>query len=331
MPHRVSVIATVLNEAESIERLLASLLKQTRPPDEVVLVDGGSTDDTLARIERFGRATDLPLKALSLPGCNISQGRNLAIAAASGSLIAATDAGVRLDDDWLEHLLAPFAGDDAPDAVGGFFVADPCSTFELALGAATLPLVEEIDPASFYPSSRSIAFRREVWQAVGGYPEWLDYCEDLFFDFALLDAGYTLGFAPQALARFRPRPTLRAFFQQYYRYARGDGKADFWRYRHLIRYATYLVVLPSLLILCAWHSPLWLVALSAGAVAMMHIPVRRLFAAPATLSMRERLAALCWLPIIRCTGDVAKMLGYPVGVWWRWHHAPGDAWPKRHF
>ena len=331
MPHRVSVIATVLNEAESIERLLASLLKQTRRPDEVVIVDGGSTDDTLARIERFGRATDLPLKALSLPGCNISQGRNLAIAAASGSLIAATDAGVRLDDDWLEHLLAPFASGDAPDAVGGFFVADPCSTFELALGAATLPSVEEIDPAGFYPSSRSIAFRREVWQAVGGYPEWLDYCEDLFFDFALLDAGYTLRFAPQALARFRPRPTLRAFFHQYYRYARGDGKAGFWRYRHLIRYATYLVVLPSLLILSAWHSPLWLLALSAGAVAMVHIPVRRLFAAPSALSVRERLAALCWLPIIRCTGDVAKMLGYPVGVWWRWHHAPGGAWPKRHF
>jgi len=189
MADQVSVIATVLNEAQSIEALLDSLLRQTRPPDEVVIVDGGSTDGTLGRVEGFGRATDLSLKVLSLPGCNISQGRNLAIGTARGPLIAATDAGVRLEDDWLEELLAPFGKDDPPDVVGGFFVSAPESTFELALGAVTLPTVGEIDPARFYPSSRSIAFRREAWEAIGGYPEWLDYCEDLLFDFALLDAG----------------------------------------------------------------------------------------------------------------------------------------------
>lgn len=329
MPHQVSVIATVLNEAESIESLLDSLVKQTRLPDEVVIVDGGSTDDTLSKIEHFGQATDLPLKALSLPGCNISQGRNAAIAASRGSLIASTDAGVRLEDDWLEQLLAPFAADHPPDVVGGFFTSAPESTFELALGAVTLPSAEEIDVVSFCPSSRSIIFRREAWQAVGGYPEWLDYCEDLLFDFALLDAGYVVGFAPRAVARFRPRPTPRAFFRQYYRYARGDGKADFWRYRHLVRYATYLAALPSLVVLSFWHSPLWLLALAVGAIAMMRTPVRRLLPRLAALPLRDRLAALCWVPVIRWTGDVAKMLGYPAGVWWRWHHAPREEWPKR--
>ena len=329
MAYQVSVITTVLNEAGSIGVLLGSLLRQTRLPGEVVLVDGGSTDGTLEVVECYARKASLPIRSLCVPGCNISQGRNTAIAAAHGEIIAVTDAGVRLAEDWLEQLLAPFESADAPGAVGGFFLSDPHSPFELALGAVTLPLLEEIKPASFYPSSRSVAFRREIWEAVGGYPRWLDYCEDLLFDFALLDAGYALAFAPRAVVHFRPRSTLRAFCRQYYRYARGDGKADFWRYRHLLRYAAYLLAMPALLVLSIVHSPLWLLAFAGGIVAMLRTPLRRLLPELGRLSWRKRLVALCWVPLIRWTGDVAKMCGYPVGVWWRWRHAPAGPWPKR--
>ena len=113
----------------------------------------------------------------------------MAIAAAHHALIAATDAGVRLERDWLEQLLiVPCRAEDPADVVSGAFVAAPETLFELALGAVTLPAIDEIDPATFNPSSRSVAFRREAWQKVGGYPEWLDYCEDLLFDLALRDA-----------------------------------------------------------------------------------------------------------------------------------------------
>jgi glycosyltransferase involved in cell wall biosynthesis len=331
MAQQVSVIVTVLNEAESIRRLVGSLSLQTRQPDEVVIVDGGSTDGTLEELERALSEVRFPLRVLSEPGCNISEGRNAAISAARGALIAATDAGVRLDEEWLANLIAPFGGDAPPDVVSGFVVAESQSTFELALGAVTLPQREEIDPNTFHPSSRSVAFRREAWQAVGGYPEWLDYCEDLLFDFALRDAGFTFAFAPRALAFFRPRSTLRAFFRQYYRYARGDGKADFWRYRHLVRYVAYLVVVPALLGLAIGYHPLWLLGLVGGLVAIVGTPFQRLRSQLAEMRWSERLAALLWVPVIRVAGDAAKMLGYPVGVWWRWRHAPQEPWPKRQF
>ncbi|OGO05265.1 MAG: hypothetical protein A2Y73_08520 [Chloroflexi bacterium RBG_13_56_8] len=331
MVHQVSVIATVLNEAESIRALLHSLSGQTRQPDEVVIVDGGSTDGTLDQLQRAAGEVQFPLRVLSEPGCNISEGRNAAIAAAQSALIASTDAGVRLDERWLANLLAPFEGDAPPDVVSGFFVAAHQSRFELALGAVTLPLREEIDPATFYPSSRSIAFRREAWQVVGGYPAWLDYCEDLLFDFALRDAGFKFAFAPDALAYFQPRRTLGAFFRQYYRYARGDGKADFWRYRHLARYATYLMAVPALLRLAIGYHPLWLLGLVGGLAAMLRTPLRRLRSQMGGMRWSECLAVLGWIPIIRIVGDIAKMLGYPVGVWWRWHHAPKEPWPKRQF
>ena len=135
------------------------------------------------------------------------------------------------------------------NVVSGFFQADPVTKFEVALGAATLPLRHEIDPATFLPSSRSIAFRKSAADAVGGYPEWLDYCEDLVFDLRLKASCGEFDFEPEALAYFRPRRSLAAFYQQYFRYARGDGKANLWRRRHLIRYLTYLVLVPAVCLL----------------------------------------------------------------------------------
>jgi len=331
MRDRVSVVTTVLNEAASIDILLHSLAQQTRVPDEVVVVDGGSADETLQKLESYAQNAPFSLQVLSRPGHNISQGRNVAIAAAQHALIAATDAGVRLEKDWLEQLLAPLSGEDSADVVSGAFVAAPETVFEVALGAVTLPTIGEIDAATFNPSSRSVAFRREAWQRVGGYPEWLDYCEDLLFDLSLRDAGYRFAFAPRAVAHFRPRPTLAAFYKQYYRYARGDGKADLWRYRHLVRYGTYLVALPALVALSIVHSPLWLLALAIGMAMMLRKPLWRLQSQWGHLPWRKRLSVLGWLPIIRITGDVAKMLGYPAGIWWRRRYAPAGTWPKPKF
>ncbi len=328
MTQSVSVIATVLNEAASIDRLLRSLARQTRLPDEVVVVDGGSTDGTAEALDAFCRQAPFAMQVLVLPGANISAGRNAAIQAAAGPIIAITDAGVRLEPDWLERLTAPFAEEPAPDVVSGFFVPEYRSLFERVLGAITLPRLEEIDPERFYPSSRSVALRREAWARVGGYPEWLDYCEDLLFDFALRDAGYRFAFARDAVVHFRPRTDLESYYRQYYRYARGDGKADFWRYRHALRYGTYLVGVPLLMRL-ALRNPAWLLLGGAGACAMLRGNYRRLAPHLEGLSRTDRLRALAWVPVIRIVGDVAKMLGYPVGVWWRLRHGPSGSWPKR--
>ena len=320
-PMRVSVICTVLNEAEAIGRLLESLAEQSRPPDEVIIVDGGSTDGTPAVVMSY--ADRLPLRLQEARGANISRGRNLAVKRASGDIIASTDAGVRLDPDWLARLVAPFEG-QTPDelrsgcyAAAGFFQPDPQSVFELALSAATLPLVDDITPERFLPSSRSVAFSRGAWQCSGGYPEWLDYCEDLLFDFSLIECCGGFAWAPDALVHFRPRPTLSSFFKQYYRYARGDGKADLWRKRHAIRCATYLLALPALLALSLLHSPLWLLALLAGALAYCARPLRRLPAQWQRFGWLSRGWAMLLIPLLRLTGDIAKMLGYPAGLHWR--------------
>jgi hypothetical protein len=226
-----------------------------------------------------------------------------------------------------------------PVAVAGFFLPDVHGEtgteriFLTAMAATVLPLAEEIDPQKFLPSSRSIAFTKSVWQAAGGYPEWLDYCEDLIFDMAINAQAPTLPsafvWAPAALVYFQPRGSLRTFWTQYYRYARGDGKADLWRKRHLIRYLTYLVIFPALLGHGLWGTVApWLgwIGLLFGVIAYCARPWQRLGLLTASLapspapplSLSQRLAAALWVPLIRAIGDVAKMVGYPVGLWWRW-------------
>lgn len=310
----VSVIATVMNEGESISRLLDSLLIQSRPPDEVVISDGGSTDNTIEVLKRY--QTELPLKIVASPGSNISQGRNAAIDAANGPIIAVTDAGVLLSQDWLQELVRPYEESDAA-MVGGWFEADPYSDFEVAMGATVLPLLPEIDPSKFLPSSRSVSFKKSDWEAVGGYPEWLDYSEDLVFDLELVKINGPFHFSPKAVVYFRPRATLRVYACQYYKYARGDGKANLWPKRHAIRYVTYLALLPLLLRLI-WSGK-WLgwVGLVVGVGAYCVRPAQRLWPMTRGWSLTSLLKAFSLIPIIRLVGDLAKMLGYPVGVVWR--------------
>lgn len=354
---RVSVIFTVLNEAGALPRLLDSLAAQTRQPDEVVVCDGGSRDGTLDLLRAERR---IPLRVIESPGANISRGRNVAIAAAMGDIIACTDAGVRLDPHWLEQITQELTIDDLrltiepqgleigdsrvshessnlkspisnPQSsivnrqcqwVGGFFLPDTHSTFEVAMGATVLPTTGDINPQTFLPSSRSVAYRKSAWQQAGGYPEWLDYCEDLIFDLHMRDAFGPCQFAPNALVYFRPRTSLRAFFKQYYLYARGDGKANLWLKRHLIRYATYLIAFP--LIVCGIVLAqsivlklLFAAALVLGVILYTRTPCRRLAGVWEPLTALEKVKAAALVPIIRVVGDVAKMIGYPVGVFWR--------------
>ena len=316
----VSVIATVKNEEKNIHLLLDSLIEQTRLPDEVVICDGGSTDNTIEVLLSY--QAWLPIKVLVVPDSNISQGRNQAISAAVGPVIAATDAGVVLAPYWLEELVRPIEqGETAVSA--GWFEADPYTDFEVVMGSTVLPSRRDIDPETFLPSSRSVAFLKSAWEAVGGYPEWLDFGEDLVFDFALREQYGNFPFVDTAVAYFRPRGSIRSFFRQYYAYARGDGKANLWPKRHLIRYVTYLVGLPFLLWLIWKEKVAGWVMLFAGTAVYCQRPAQRLWKNTWGWRPPARLRAFALIPIIRLVGDIAKMIGYPAGLWWRWRNKAG--------
>lgn len=311
---KVSLIATVKNEGENLRNLLDSILDQTLLPNEVVICDGGSTDNTCAILEEYQQW--LPLRIVFAPGSNISQGRNRAIVAASGPIIAVTDAGVVLSPRWLENLVLPLQSRDE-QVVAGWFEADPYTDFEVILGATVLPSREDVNPKTFLPSSRSVAFLKSAWEAVDGYPEWLDYGEDIVFDKALRQRYGPFVFSDRSIAYFQPRGNLRSFFRQYYNYASGDGKANLWPLRHMIRYATYLVALP-LIIRLIWREKWlgWVLLVFSVGTYTRH-PAKRLWEATWGWRPPARARAFGLIPIIRLVGDIAKMIGYPIGLIWR--------------
>ena len=322
-PGSVSVVATVLNEAGNIDDWLDGLLGQSRLPDELVIVDGGSSDDTVARIERRMDRSPFPVVVVSAPGANISQGRNIAIERATCDLIAVTDAGTIADREWLDRLIEPLL-DERCDVASGFFVPRLETAWQRALASTTLPDAGEIVPDRFLPSSRSVAFRRQWFDVGVRYPEWLDYCEDLIWDLSMQRAGARFVFVPDATVTFDVRPTPSAFVRQYYRYARGDGKAGLFAKRHVARYSTYLLLTITL----ARRRPVELFIAGVLGVGYIRTPIHRLIARDRRLGRRlaESITLIPLVAALRAIGDLAKMAGYPVGLIWRWKRFGGVGW-----
>lgn len=309
LQERISLIATVLNEESSLPRFLGALERQSRLPDEVIVVDGGSNDGTVDQLRRAAASGALPIRVIEAPGVNIAAGRNVAISEAEGEIIAVTDAGTVPRPDWLQRLAETLEGNRGFGVASGFFRPGGETWRQRALATVITPQIEEISTDTFLPSSRSLAFRREWWERVGGYPEWLMHCEDLVFDMDMKDAGARFALVPEAIVDWDARPDLPSFARQYFNYARGDGHADLWRRRHMLRYGTYLVALPVL----ASRRGLWPV-LAAAAVGYQAKFLGRLRRMPPSQSLDENLLAYAYSPVVVATGDVAKMAGYAIGT-----------------
>ena len=300
---KVSLIATVLNADAHIGEFLASIAAQERTPDEIIVLDGGSTDGTLDRLRAAGDAITL----LEEPGANIARGRNLAIAAASHDAIAVADADCAYGPAWLEALVAPLEA--GADIAMGWTEPVVGSLLDACVASLGFPLTAaEVDEGSFMPSARSVAFRREAIDAVGGYPEWLAIGEDMWVNHRWRERGFAMRMAPDAIARWHPRGSLGEIWTQYVRYARGDGRAEMYPERHALRFAVYGGLAAALVSRRTWPKVLAL----GGAAAYARTPMTRAHAR--LTEPRDRVIATLAVPVLLAFTDVAKMWGYVLGL-----------------
>lgn len=256
----VSIVATVLNEAEDIGRMVASLLAQKPPAAEVVIVDGGSSDGTwewltAAQVRSSSQATRLI--AIRDESCSlkyspgpVSRGRNVAIAASQSPIIATADAGCTYAPTWLAHLTGPLVAGEARYALGGACL-DPAehTIWDVASAPFFSIKLAPTEPTKSC-TARSMAFTRELWQEIGGFPEEVLVGEDTLFDLAARRRTRPY-FAPDAKALYRPQNTFRSAAHQLARYALSDGQAGV-RWARMFRHAARCLAEIAALAVLPW-------------------------------------------------------------------------------
>lgn len=317
---KISFVTTVYNEENTIEQLLFSLSQQTRKPDEIIIVDAGSTDSTLSVISNFQPA--LPAGRFPISKKNVkilikkgnrAVGRNEGIKRANGDIIVVSDAGCLLHKDWTERITKPFA-DRSIDVVSGFYLPVARSVFEKCLATYTCVMPDRIDKKNFLPSSRSVAFRKSAWKHLAGYPEYLDTCEDLVFAKNLRRTGAKFAFVRNAIVYWPQRKNILQAFRQFFSYAVGDGQALYLRPQTPLLFARVLggaiLILGALGVFGSFDPQFNLLRLSVGILGVLY----GLWAIQKNYHYIHCLKALFWLPVLQVVSDGAVFMGMSLGL-----------------
>lgn len=312
--HPVSVVITVLDEGDALEPTVTALLAQLSGADELVLVDGGSTDGSIEALPSHPA-----LRVDVVPGAGISAGRNHGVRVATHDLVICTDAGCLPVPGFVDAFRDTFAVADPPVLASGVYEVLARTPMEQAQALACYPQLDEVaDPDRFvrfytrcfgtgfdprYVVGRCVAFTREAWQAVGGFPEHLATGEDVSFGLAVSRIG-VVGTSTGARVGWVQRDGLRATWRMYRGYGRastGGGDRALLA-RDAARGLAY-VAAPLLAVRPAGRR-----LLLVGAAAYLSLPLRRAWRAQAGP------LATALLPVALATKDLGKLAGAVQGL-----------------
>lgn len=224
----VSVVVPIRNAARTLPNCLAALERLDPAPFEIILVDNGSTDESLALIRAFaGDRAAKGVRVLEEPRRGAAAARNTGAWVAAGDVIAFTDADCAPDPSWLRMLTEPF-GDSSVLAVAGRVLAAPAST-ALELFSALYTLQSLDKPARHhrwtpweggFPTA-NFAVRCDSFKQIGGFDKEVEiYGEDYDLCARLYDRNAVIVYTPDAGVRHHHRTTLSGLLCQAFGFGR---------------------------------------------------------------------------------------------------------------
>ena len=288
---KVSVVITVFNEQDSLQLLLDALSRQTLKPFEIIIVDGGSTDDTWAILQK-----NKTIRSYKKPG-NRSVGRNFGVSRSISPIIAFTDAGCIPDPTWLAEIVKPFSS-QSTQVVSGYYRGLPQNTFQACLVLYVLVPPDKAVKTEFFPSTRSMALRKSVWLK-HKFDESLWHNEDYAYAHTLKKSGFNFIFAPKAMVSWIPRKNLKQAAWMFTRFAIGDIQAGILRPQVKILAIRYLAF-----IYLFFLTPYVLVL----------VPVYLVWSILKNYKYVRDPRAIFWLPVLQITADLSVLFGSLVGL-----------------
>ena len=342
---KISVCITVKNEEKTVGDLLTSLLGQSLKPDEIVVVDGCSSDKTFAILRHLAKK-DKRIKIVREPG-SIAHGRNTGIEVANNDIVVTTDAGCIPHPDWLEKITEPFlihlGGDPAAagppseeytevsivshsrggiGVVAGFYEMPAKNSFQKAAGVYLGVPPERFDPQKFLPSTRSVAFRKSVWEDLGGFNEKLQKgAEDSDFFYRCVKKSVKIVRVGEARVDWKEIENIsfKEAMRKFFNYAKGDVQSKIWRHpfktitshniKVILIFIRYFVGL--ILLVFSVFNPASLVLLVILAILYLLWPIYKW--RDVIFDWKARL----WLPVIQISSDFAVMSGFIRGIFSR--------------
>ena len=234
---RVALVMPVRNEKANVRSTLDAMFSSSRLPDEIIIADGMSSDETVAEIMRYADR-GIPLRVLPNPARYSGGGRNVGIRGSNCEIILLADFGNVVDADWAEQMIRPFEERDDIDIVAGPHRPLVRSAFEHCM--ASIQYYDEYSmkqftsaqkiaqlPAVFTPGSASLAVTRRMWEICAGYPEWLHRAQDKLFTRKARQLGARFAIAWCAHISHHMRGSSREVFMQFFSYGRGNGQSRY--------------------------------------------------------------------------------------------------------
>ena len=216
-----TLVAPVKNEAAGIEGFLESIEAQTAAPAEAIIVDGGSTDKTVAIMKRFAKRSRVKFTIISIKSRSISQQRNLGVSRASSEIIVFADAGCRLDPRYGANLAGSLAAHPKASLAGGIFFASPrdlADRFEFRWDSLARW-------NRYLPAGKCMAVRRNDFLSMGGFAEHLPYSgEDYLFDVTIRRHSREWVINRNASVTWEIPSTMAGAKKKYRAYGEGDGQ-----------------------------------------------------------------------------------------------------------
>jgi len=167
---RVAVICPLYNEEKNISQLIDSLLKQTRRPDEIILVDDGSQDKTAEIIQAYSKQHPF-IQYLHQPNKGPAAARNRAWKSTDAEICVFTDGDCVPEPSWIETLLKAFTGPDVGAVAGTYKTLNPESILARFIGLEIAWRYRHVKGTVDVHGSYNLAVRRKVLEDVGGFDE----------------------------------------------------------------------------------------------------------------------------------------------------------------